>query len=533
MNRWNGAILIAAVAVCGTAEAQPTESAEDERIAEEMDALRRELFEAATSPREPRSPSPRPREGQARENRGDPRSKPVPARAPIRAEAGDPDPVVPLVADSDESALDHALDSALNDLQIPDESADSNRRDLASFSAGDATFRLIELSVDLLFAVGSSSEKGEALRNLQGGGHDPRKRGFTFQNLELSVLGAVDPYLTAEAHLIYFLDPDEGESEFELEEAFFTTLQLPFGLHQAGLQLEAGQMMTEFGRHNPQHPHAWVWLDQPVIHNRVFGPDGMRGVGARLGWLTPLPWFSEVHVGIQNANGETMASFLANDEFFEERAIGGRPFVDRSVSSLQDFAYLARWVNSWDLSDEVTIALGGSALAGPNSTGRDGRTFVYGGDLILSWRPLDAERGWPFVVWQTEYVHRRFHADRFADTGDPLDPGDDVFFRSSTLGDYGVYTQLLWGFLRNWAIGARVEHASGSGASVGIYPDRDSDPFRSDRLRVAPLLLWQPSEYSRIRLQYNFDDADHLSDDAHSVWLGFEVLFGRHPAHTY
>ena len=37
-----------------------------------------------------------------------------------------------------------------------------------------------------------------------------------------------------------------------------------------------GQFLTEFGRINPTHPHAWAWLDQPVIEARVFGPDGMR-----------------------------------------------------------------------------------------------------------------------------------------------------------------------------------------------------------------------------------------------------------------
>lgn len=35
-------------------------------------------------------------------------------------------------------------------------------------------------------------------------------------------MGAVDPYFLGEAHLVYFLD-SAGESQFEVEEAFFTT----------------------------------------------------------------------------------------------------------------------------------------------------------------------------------------------------------------------------------------------------------------------------------------------------------------------
>ena len=70
---------------------------------------------------------------------------------------------------------------------------------------------------------GGSSERDESLVNLQGGGHDPRKRGFTFQQAELSLAGAVDPYFNAEAHILFFLDPVEGETEVELEEAFATS----------------------------------------------------------------------------------------------------------------------------------------------------------------------------------------------------------------------------------------------------------------------------------------------------------------------
>jgi hypothetical protein len=77
----------------------------------------------------------------------------------------------------------------------------------------------------------------------------------------------------------------------------------------------------------------------------------------------------------------------------------------------------------------------------------------------------------------------------------------------------------------------RFEYARGSGASV---QGRDNDPFRDTRYRVSPLLVWHPSEFLRLRLQYNYDRADHLAQrDAHSVWLGVEFLYGSHPAHKY
>lgn len=399
---------------------------------------------------------------------------------------------------------------------------------------GGSNFRLIDVSFDVLTAFGASSEREESLANLQGGGHDPRKRGFTLQNTELSLTGAVDPYLYAEAHIIYFIEPFEGETVVELEEAFVQTQTLPWGL-----MVEAGQSFLEFGRINPQHPHQWAWLDQPVINTRVFGPDGARQTGARLDWLAPLPWYSQFSGGLYNANGETMGSFLANDEFYEERAIGGRPFTERDVRSANDLAYLMRWVNAFDVNDQWSLALGGSALYGPNASGPDGQTWIYGADLVVKFRPEGHDRGWPFLTWQSEVTFRDYDADSAVHVGPDGAEGtpDDVFLPSDTLHDWGFYSQLLYGFRRGWATGLRYEFAGGSGDGVdesGAFVSRNDDPFRDDRHRVSPLLIWQPTEFSRFRLQYNYDNASHLdAGHAHSVWLGVEFLFGSHPAHSY
>ncbi|MGH7429244.1 MAG: hypothetical protein ACREJ4_12955, partial [Candidatus Methylomirabilaceae bacterium] len=286
--------------------------------------------------------------------------------------------------------------------------------DLFSRRVGDTTFRLIDISLDVLVAGGTSTERDASIRNLQGGDHDPRRRGFTVQNVELSLTGAVDPYFNGEAHIIYLIDPEIGETRVELEEAFLTTQALPLGL-----QAKGGFYFTEFGIINQTHPHAWDWLDQPVINTRFFGPDGLRQAGVRLGWLTPLPWYSELQIGVQNANGETASSFFANAEFFEERPIGDRPFVEQDVRNLGDLLYSARWVNSWDLTNAVTTKLGVSGLFGPNATGPDGHTYIYGADLKLRWRPVNNFRGWPFVLWQTEAMKRDYKADAFFDDSNP------------------------------------------------------------------------------------------------------------------
>jgi hypothetical protein len=417
------------------------------------------------------------------------------------------------------------------------------QRDILSYRVGGATMRLMDVSFDGLFAAGTSTATDDQLQILQNGDHDPRKRGFTVQNVELSFMGAVDPYFNAEAHIVYLIDPIIGDTRVELEEAFFTTQKLPYGL-----QFKGGQFVTEFGIINSQHPHQWDWEDAPIINTRLFGPDGMRGPGFRLGWLTPLPWYSEVYFGMQNANGETMASFLANEEYFEELPVGGRPFVPRGVKSLNDLAYLGRWVNSWDLSNEVTMKLGFSGAYGPNATGPDGQTSIYGADLKLKWRPVKNFRGWPFLLLQSEVMGRNYRADSFLSSGPDgvFGTSDDIRLPRETLKDWGFYSQLLWGFRNNWATGIRFEYVSGSGNSVNVdfltgtvnLLSRNQDPFRDNRYRISPLLVWQPTEFSRFRLQYNYDhNKEVLPGFSHraasSVWLGAEIMLGAHAAHKY
>ncbi|MCA9771212.1 MAG: hypothetical protein KC466_02310 [Myxococcales bacterium] len=463
------------------------------------------------------------------------------------------------------SALDRAL------AELPEAAPTTTAsRDVASTRVGGATLRLIDVSLAGVFYGGGSTapnsnsvdfgflnadgepaafSRDRGLLTLQSGGHDPKARGFTIAQAELSLGGAVDPYFTAESHTLFIVDPIEGETSVELEEAFLTTTFLPYGF-----ALEVGQSFTEFGLLNPTHPHAWDWIDQPVILSRLFGGDGMRGAGFRLDWLTPLPWFSELSAGMQNASGETMTSFRANAAVYDEAAPGGRPFRDQSVRSLRDFVYQSRWVNGFDLTDDVTVKVGASGLWGPNATGPDGWTGVWGGDILALWRPASQHQGYPFVKFQGEVLGRRFHADGALSIQEGMDeegnPVTDVnFLRNRDLVDWGLYAELLGGvFTRIGGVqaGLRYEYATGYGGRtdavdgdaqdfevLGSIARRD-DPLRSDRQRLSPLLVWRPSEFARVRLQYNYDRAAWLPNGAaHSVWLGFDFLIGTHPAHRF
>lgn len=436
-----------------------------------------------------------------------PQAESPPPEAPMPATQTQPSP--------EQQALESEFAAAL-----AGDKAESKETTEPAQPAKSATLALLELSFDVLAAGGGSTVPEGEQRALEGGAHDPKNRGFTIQNVELTFAGVVDPYFRADANVVLQIDPF-GESTVELEEAYLTTLDLPLNL-----QVKAGQFFGAFGRLNATHPHSWDFVDAPVVNTRLLGPDGFRNPGAQLSWLTPLPFFTELIASVQNAQGETATSFRGTPD----ATLAGRTLIDRDVRNLRDLAYLLRLRTSFDLGDEVTLVPGASALFGPNATGRDTSTQIYGADLYLKWKPLQNDHGWPFVAWQTEAMLRRYEAAAV------IDDGHAVAART-TLADWGVYSQLVYAFARPWAAGVRYDYAHGQpddfGRGESAYVTT-RDPERDLRQRVSGVLTFYPSEFSKIRAQYNFDHAQFLANHvAHSVYVQAEVLIGAHGAHKF
>jgi len=359
----------------------------------------------------------------------------------------------------------------------------------------------MNISFDGLFSAAGST--AEDLEKLETGGHDPNQRGFTVQNLETVFEGAIDPYFKGQANIVFQIDKD-GESFLEVEEAYLTSMSLPLNL-----QVKAGTFFTEFGRLNQFHPHAWDFADQPLVNGRFLSPDGLRNPGARLSWLAPTSNYTELFIAVQDSQGETVRSFR------NEEALFGREAVETRVRNMGDMLYVPRIATSFDLTDEQTILLGASAAFGPNSTGTDENTLIYGLDMFWKWKSKYAAGGFPFITWQTEVMSRRFEA------------GEDVSANlpDEVMNNWGTYSQVMWGFKKRWVAGFRGDYVDGE-----KYAE---DPLSYERWRLSPNLTFYPSEFSKIRLQYNYDDI--LEDDSteHSVFLQFEFLLGSHGAHKF
>jgi hypothetical protein len=369
----------------------------------------------------------------------------------------------------------------------------------------------MNISLDGLFALAYSSDPH--LDHVEVGDHDPQQRGFNARNIELAFDGAVDPYFEGFANIVFKLDND-NQTNVEVEEAFLQTTNLPFNL-----QLKAGQFFAAFGRINPTHPHTWDFADAPLVHGRLLGPDGLRGVGAQMSWTLPVPWYSQLIFAVQNGRGSTGFSFRNpgdNGVFYD------RMTTDREMRGLQDFVWIPRWENSLDLTPTQVVLAGVSGAFGSNETGANTRTQIYGADFLYKWKSANAEGGFPFVKWQTEAMYRRFEAGRGMDQTFPV---------AETFHDWGMYSQVLWGFKKGWVAGVRGDYLHMTDSEF------TDDMDRQTRSRISANLTWYPTEFSKIRLQYNHDFFEQNfflpGYDVDSVFLQFEFILGAHGAHKF
>ena len=112
------------------------------------------------------------------------------------------------------------------------------------------------------------------------------EEGFAVGETELIMSANVDDKFAA--YLTAALAFEDGESEFELEEAWVETTALP-----AGLSARFGRMFSGIGYQNERHMHTWDFADQALPYDAFL--DG-RYVdnGVQLRWLAPTDLYVEL-----------------------------------------------------------------------------------------------------------------------------------------------------------------------------------------------------------------------------------------------
>ena len=389
----------------------------------------------------------------------------------------------------------------------------------------------LNLSLDAMFAVGGASTQDFDL--IQPGATDPHQNGFNLQEIEMTLDGKVDPYFRGQASVSWGMELD-GSTSVELEEAYAETMSLPWNL-----QVKGGLYLTQFGRLNPTHAHTWSFVDDSLVNALLLGPDGLSGLGAQISWLAPTPFYSELFLSVQDSSGEKAFSFGSDHD--------GQPYLGRlnstvTISSADKLLYVPRYAASFDLTPSQTLLVGASAAIGPNGSGSDTYTHIYGVDVFWKWKPADQHGGFPFVTWQTEAMLRQYQAGAFTEDTNGngiIDPGEpdlnhDGIVQSvpkETLTNWGMYSQVAYGFHKGWVAALRGDYVTptGNAAFVNVY---GFDPEWARRWRLSPNLTWYPSEFSKIRLQYDLNRIDTIGYES-AVWMQFEFLLGAHAAHKF
>ncbi len=299
-----------------------------------------------------------------------------------------------------------------------------------------------------------------------------KERGFNLNYAEFAIRSSVDPYFEVFAN--FHLHPNE----FEIGEAFVQTRALPYALF-----LKAGKFKSSFGRINSKHQHSWNFDMQPIIYEALFGPDAISDPGVQLQYLFPTDIY--IMAGVEAMQGSNERSFGDTEE---------------------NNLYIGYLKSSVDITDEFSF-LGGLSIAhGKNTTANT--TDVYGADITLR-QQLDS---YSSLVLQAEYL------DRNKDLGDTTDK------------QAGLYAELVYKVNKNYSAGVRYDAITKN--ETNLPPNTDCDNLQ----KYGAMLEYKPFEFSRLRLQYSYDQTKIINGerrDINEVILSLNIAAGAHGAHSY
>lgn len=318
-------------------------------------------------------------------------------------------------------------------------------------------------------------------------------KGFNLDAAELFIFAPVDPYFNL------YADIPVTESGAEVEEAYFVTASLP-----EGLQAKGGKFKSGFSRINSQHPHAWDFADTPLVYRAFIGGEGLTEKGAQLTYLPQFPFYAQL--GVEVLQGENPVLFGPD--------AGSGPH-----------AYGAFAKASFDLGDYSTVLFGPSAITGKTKTASiaddtwfAGSSTLYDFELTYKWKPT-RDRS---LTLQGEYMLR----DQKGDLTDTVLNTVNTLKRSQD----GAYLQGMYRFGR-WGAGARYDILQIFKSEYVL--SKADEGFGRRPWRATGDIEFSPTEFSRIRVQYNYDRSGRDGRTNNEVFLQFIMGIGAHAAHPF
>jgi hypothetical protein len=346
-----------------------------------------------------------------------------------------------------------------------------------------------------------------------GGEVGPGERGFNLGESELTLAASVDPYFTAA--LTTAID---ASGEIGVEEAFFRTLALP-----AGFSLKGGRFFSGIGYLNEVHAHAWDFVDQPLVYQALLGGQYAQD-GVQLKWIAPTDLFLEF--GAETGSGEAFPGTRRN-----RNGMNGGTLFAHAGGDVGDTISWRTGVSWLDLKAEQRAYEDEDSHGQPVINAFSGTSQTWIVDATLKWSPL----GDPLrrqLKLQAEYMHRSEDGSLAFDVEDA---GASGAFRSS---QSGWYLQGVYRFLPRWRTGLRYDSLDSGPARIGLIDSGALSAADFPLLaaatpsRVTAMLDFSPSEFSRLRAQFAWDDARDAGRDR-QLWIQYIYAIGAHGAHKF
>ena len=380
-------------------------------------------------------------------------------------------------------------------------------------------------------ANGISHAHGAGHGHDHGHSHGGADQGFNFRSAEIAFSASVDTYFDATALLAI-----DSDGEVDLEEAWFQTRSLPYGL-----KVKAGKFLSDIGYMNNQHPHSWDFTDQNLAYLNLLGDHGLRDTGVQVTWLPDWEYYTlfglEFFQGDQEKLGATAeigeeleaeldaASLSVDDLALGDEKDGPRLFTAFAKYS-PDLGYdHALQLGVWGALADQHQEIHGDAGDGNLHT-LEGDAWMWGLDAVYKYDGGGAYGKGDFKL-QGEYIWQRKDLELQFHQANPAVVGAERKFTED-----GLYLQGLYGFAPRWEVGLRYDvvgltnKVESSGNTLRDWDD-------SDRWTAA--LTWTPTEYSKLRLQYSKADItiDGESNDFDCVYLQYLMSLGSHGAHKF
>jgi len=339
--------------------------------------------------------------------------------------------------------------------------------------------------------------------------------GPTLDETELTLSANVDQLFYGQTTLS-FSDTAAG-SEVSVEEAFFDTLAMP-----GGSSLRVGRFFSNIGYLNSFHSHAWDFHDAPLAYRAFLG--GQYGdTGVRLAWVAPTDLFWKI--GGEALRGDGFPGGDATHTLGNSQSLFTKLGGDVGASNSWQLGLSQLWVDAVDR---------GTDNPGDTSDSFSGDSNLTILDFVWKWAPNGntVNRNFKF---QTELFYRNEDGkDNFTQAGD------------TAVLDYdgnqeGMYAQAIYQFMPQWRIGTRYDRLmTNNDLTVvdngGLNPDtvlQDTalNDHNHDPWRWSLMADWSPSEFSRLRLQYNRDRSRPVTDNQWT--LQYIMSLGAHGAHQF